>query len=233
MSVGELKRELVDLVGDPSFVFDDRDELIAVLSRGRKMSESSTTKKKKVHASPAIIPTIDEESEAKHGNVHIDLGSSTRKPRIGHHSSLNKDRRSSKTRRNAKTSSMEQESDSARLVEYFIVVSSKPSDKVASDVKENEPPNPMFDDLDARTEMRFASRCSHLSGGGQVDHVHLSSIGFRKSLSTSSTCSSDDFELSVSRKGSDMVPTSTGFSGVAAPNSPSEVNTCLKPTCNQ
>jgi hypothetical protein len=226
MSVSELKRELIDLVGDPSFVFDDRDELIAALSCARKMSESSKTKKKKVHASPAIIPTIDEESEAKHGSIHIDLGSSTRKPRIGNRSPANKERRKPKTRRNAKTSSMEQEADSARLVEYFIVVSSKPSDKVASDIKENEPPNPTFDDLDARTEMRFASRYSHLPGGPgqQVDHVHLSSIGFRKSLSTSSTCSSDDFELSVSRGKNDLMPTSTNFSGVAAPNTSSSAD---------
>lgn len=54
---------------------------------------------------------------------------------------------------------------------------------------------------------------------GQVDHVHLSSIGFRKSLSTSSTCSSDDFDSSI--RGNDknsMVPTSTNFSGVASAN---------------
>lgn len=168
MSVGELKRELIDL-GDPSFVFNDRDELIAALSSARKMSEMNASasarqasmRKKKVHASP-VIATIDEESEAKHMNIHIDLGSSSRRPRV---SKGGRDRKGIKSKRNTKTSSIEQESDSVRLVEYFIVVSSKPSGKSASDIKENNPPNPAYEELDGRTEMRFESRSAHLPGG--------------------------------------------------------------------
>ena len=234
MSIGELKRELIDLLGDPSVVFQDKEKLIAAISAARKMSDlngnvmtaqaassSHRSRKMKIHASPAVIPTIDEESEAKH-SIHIDLGSNSRRPRIGGRASSGKDKRSIKSKRSTNSSSVEQESDSVRLVEYFIVVSSKPSGKSASDIKENVPPNPALDELDSRTEMRYESRSAHLPGGqgqGQVDHVHLSSIGFRKSLSTSSTCSSEDYDASLHSSGnSNMLPTSTNFSGVAASN---------------
>jgi hypothetical protein len=181
------------------------------------------SRKKKIHASTAVIPTIDEETEANH-NIHVDLGSSstTRRSRSGRRGSFGKDKKAAKSKRNTKSSSMEQEPDSVRLVEYFIVVSSRPTGKSASDTKENSPPNPAHDELDQRTGMRFDYRGAHLPGGqGQVDHVHLSSIAYRKSLSTSSTCSSDDYDSSIhgnDKNNMNMMPTNTNFSGVASSN---------------
>jgi hypothetical protein len=225
MTVGELRRELIeplDRARRSIIVFNDRDELIAALSCARKMSEinegvmtaQARSRKKKIHASPAIIPTIDEESEAKHSiNVDLGSGSTSRRSRIGRRGSFGKDKKTARSKRNTKNSGMEQESDSVRLVEYFIVVSSKPTGKSANDIKENNPPNPAHGD-------RFEFRSAHLPGGeGQVDHVHLSSIAFRKSLSTSSTCSSDDYDSSLhSNDKNSMMPTNTNFSGVASPN---------------
>lgn len=223
--VGELKRELIDR-GDPSFVFNDPDELIAALQTARKMSEisadvqaqpaprarSKSATRRKVHASYAVIPTIDEEGEAKQIQV---TKPSVRKPRLGRRGSF--ESKGIKSKRNSTLSGNEQNNESVRLVEYFIVVSSKPSTKRPSEIEDEDPLDPDVDDLDPRTEMRFDSRSAHLPGvEGRVDHVHLSSIRFLSSSSTSSTCSSDDFDSSVRSSDKDIVmPTNTNFSGVS------------------
>ena len=206
MSMGELKKELIDL-GDPSFVFNDHDELVAALSSARKMrgvhdviqasstSSQSTTRKNKVHIAPTVIPTIDEESEAEH--VHINLGSNSNKKSF--------------SKKNATSSMIEQDADSIRLVEYFIVVSSKPSDKSVNDINET---NPLSGD-----ETRVESRRAHLPGQNSgVNSVHLSSIGLRESLSTSSTCSSDDLETSIRGKDKNDIMPSANFQGMTACN---------------
>lgn len=79
MSVDELTKNKFSDLGDSSFVFDDHDELVTVLSwlerlaRKIKMrgvhdhgvvqasstSSPSTKRKNKVHVSPTVIPTID------------------------------------------------------------------------------------------------------------------------------------------------------------------------------
>ena len=220
MSVGELKKELIDL-GDPSFVFNDHDELVAALSSARKMrgvqhddnvvqalpiSNQSTKKKNKVHISPSVIPTIDENSEAKH--VHINLGSKSNE--------LSKDKKSF-SKKNVTSSMIGQDADSIRLVEYFIIVSSKPSNKTVNDIVET---NPLSGD-----ETRVESRHAHLPGqSSRVNSVHLSSIGLRESVSTSSTCSSDDLDNSIRLKGKKDVMPSTNFQGMTASYDESDGN---------
>jgi len=232
MTVGELKRELIDL-GDSSFVFNDQDELMAALASARRMSgmngasslptllSSKSSIKKKIHTSPAVIPTIHEESETK--QVHMKGGFPSHKSRLGQRG---KESHGIKSKKNAQRSGIEHNDESVRLVEYFIVVSSKPSSKDPSEIEDDSPPDPLVDELDPRTDMRYACRCAHLPGGQvQVDHVHLSSIGFHSTSSTSSTCSSDDFDTSSRGYDSNnIMPTSTSFSGVSEPkSSPGEI----------
>ncbi|KAL7520493.1 hypothetical protein ACHAWX_005255 [Stephanocyclus meneghinianus] len=228
MTVGELKRELIDL-GDSSFVFNDHDELMAALASARRMSgmngvpslpaalSSKSSIKKKIHTSPAVIPTIHEESESKQVLTKSGFPSKSRPGQRG------KESHGIKSKKNAQRSSIEQNDESVRLVEYFIVVSSKPSSVDPSDIEHDSPPDPSVDELDPRTEMRYGHRCAHLPGGQvQVDHVHISSIGFHSTSSTSSTCSSDDFDKSSRGYDSNNVrPTSTNFSGVSEPKSKS------------
>ena len=152
MTVGELKRELIDL-GDSSFVFNDQEELMAALASARRMSGATgassspapisikSSLKKKVHTSPAVIPTIHEESETK--QVHIRSGLTSHKNRFGQRS---KESNGIKSKKNAHRSGIEQNDESVRLVEYFIVVSSKPSSKDPSEIEDDSPPDPLVDE---------------------------------------------------------------------------------------
>ena len=219
MSIGELKKELMDL-GDSSFVFNDQDELIIALKAARaanplgasrppptsiRLPNSHKPKPVRIHVTPAI-PTVKEEPAS---GPSLSKGTShTRKSRMsGRRNSLgSKGLNKPNKRVNPLRSNIGQQDESVRLVEYFVMVSCrqrKKDDKVKAPPR---PPDPSKDNLDARTLARFEARRGHLQGQGNVDNdsaVHLASIAnFSSHFTTStcsssaaSTCSSDDCDL--------------------------------------
>ena len=192
---------------------------------GHSMNSSTKSSKNSVAAMPSRmkavpeIPTMKEDddlaSSSGYGNAQnkSGVGGLLRKTRrVGRRNSLKSSLKTNNKRIHTNHQMvMEQKDESVRLVEYFVMVSSRerkpdPEDDTASSSQQppqqrrRGPPDPTTDKLDPRTLSRFDARRAHLQGHDcHADNdaaVHLSSIANYSSMSTSSTCSSEDCDMS-------------------------------------
>lgn len=183
MTIPQMKSELLSM-NNPSFVFNDRNELESVLKSARRPQEAKNKS----------IGSTDEETHLTNG---LDISEVTTMSSV-----LDADE-PAPVFDDLTIDTPEEEGNeiSRRLVEYFVMVSSVPISKDGEAVKSKRrknrpPPDPSRDKMNSRTAGRFEVRRAHLSNVAVAEDaiptIKETDDGKDETASTTSTSSTVD-----------------------------------------